>query len=147
MENVNNELVNGVNATIANTQVGEGSVKKSEAAPVSPAGKGNRRWLGGFVKDLIEMIVQHPNLTVDEKSATIGGIRAMLNIFKNFALHHVPVDNEGRVIINPNRPPDVLQDADGTKLVLPVVPLRTVLVPLITDITTTLNNFNDDNPR
>lgn len=123
-------------------------VKKSETGPVSSvSGKGNRRWIAGFVEDLVNAINTHPNLTVESKSQLIGGLRAMFVVLKNLAKHHVPITSERKVVENPNRPPRELVDNDGnvTHLEMPVTPIVTLIVPIVNDLNNFLTNFNEEN--
>lgn len=122
--------------------------KKSETEPVSPVnGKGNRRWIAGYVDDLMDALTSHPNLSVENISKLIGGLRAMLLVFSKLSEHYVPITPDRRVIENPNRPPKELVDNDGntSHLVLPVVPMKTILMPLIENLTNNLKTFNDEN--
>ena len=120
--------------------------KKSETGPVSSV-KGNRRWIAGFVWDLVDAVETHPNLAVEVKSQLIGGLRAMFVVLKNLAKHHVPITSDRKVVENPSRPPRELADNDGnvTHLEIPVTPIVTLIVPIVNDLSNHLTDFNEKN--
>ncbi|HMT03676.1 MAG TPA: hypothetical protein PKD00_10330 [Burkholderiales bacterium] len=120
--------------------------KKSETGPVSSV-KGNRRWIAGFVWDLVDAVETHPNLAVEVKSQLIGGLRAMFVVLKNLAKHHVPITSDRKVVENPSRPPRELVDNDGnvTHLEIPVTPIVTLIVPIVNDLSNHLTDFNEKN--